>query len=174
MAVATILTLSPEGRVIARKPAWPWPRPSSLHPNQVFMPIPYFNFPIGTLIVPTPSLCKTADFSKKFLEYVTKHTSTGGAIPLRVIAAYFQEPLAICLSMARDLESLDLLILQRRTGGTFNYSVRVFQADAAPLYTYHQGLLDGLELLHAKLPTEYQLMAEQMMLEVLTNEGEPA
>lgn len=52
MAVGTILTLDQSGRVIHRKPVWPWPAPSEYHKEffdgttSVFRPIPYYHFPL--------------------------------------------------------------------------------------------------------------------------------
>lgn len=52
MAVGTILTLDPKGRVVKRVPIWPWPAPSEYPKKscdgtvQVFRPLPYYNFPL--------------------------------------------------------------------------------------------------------------------------------
>lgn len=60
MAIGCIITLSPPGRILARRPCWPWPSPGSypltLPDGRIeqFFPHSYFRFKLGDLIAPFP------------------------------------------------------------------------------------------------------------------------
>lgn len=61
MAVGCIITFSPSGQVIARRPYWPWPAPGK-YPIELgdgsfeqFFPHNYLRFPLYSYVTPLPS-----------------------------------------------------------------------------------------------------------------------
>lgn len=62
MAVGCIITLSPKGKILARRPFWPWPAPGvypiTLPDGRIeqFFPHNYFRFKLGDTISPFPPI----------------------------------------------------------------------------------------------------------------------
>ena len=70
MAVGSIITLSPSGKVLKRRPCWPWPKPG-IYPvlfangqYEQFFPYAYYHFTIGDTVFPFPPVPYTPGVKK--------------------------------------------------------------------------------------------------------------